>query len=208
MRKNIFYNTVNFQPVTFRILFFRGIQTLQMRLSRKAWFWWTQLLRPFCRAADKLFYFHLVHCSFIFGHGWLHSNKFCKICKNSFCPSWCCLRCMMAFAGAFTTKQQFMHSHCIDYVYYDKALMISDSFEMLYKDYCWVAILDPIWTTNVPHERKWICYHPLITISWFFFSNLRDLGLNLGFLFFIYSQCIVLSLIWLWERERKGWTFI
>ena len=55
MRKHIFYNTVNFQPVTFRILFFRGIQTLQMRLSRKAWFWWTQLLslRPFCRAADE-----------------------------------------------------------------------------------------------------------------------------------------------------------
>ena len=54
MRKHIFYNTVNFQPVTFRILFFRGIQTLQMRLSWKACFWWTQLLRPFCRAADEL----------------------------------------------------------------------------------------------------------------------------------------------------------
>ena len=53
MRKHIFYNTVNFQPVTFRILFFRGIQTLEMRLSRKACFWWTQLLRPFCRAADE-----------------------------------------------------------------------------------------------------------------------------------------------------------
>ena len=55
MRKHIFYNTVNFQPVTFRILFFRGIQTLQMRLSRKACVWWTQILRPFCRAADVLF---------------------------------------------------------------------------------------------------------------------------------------------------------
>ena len=54
MRKHIFYNTVNFQSVTFRILFFRGIQTLQMRLSRKACFWLTQLLRPFCRAADEL----------------------------------------------------------------------------------------------------------------------------------------------------------
>ena len=54
MRTHIFYNTVNFQPVTFRILFFRGIQTLQIRLSRKACFWWTQLLRPFCRAADEL----------------------------------------------------------------------------------------------------------------------------------------------------------
>ena len=52
----MFYNTVNFQPGTFRILFFRGIQTLQMRLSRKACFWWTQLLRPFCRAADEVTY--------------------------------------------------------------------------------------------------------------------------------------------------------
>ena len=62
MRKHIFYNTVNFQPVTFRILFFRGIQTLQMRLSRKACFWWTQLLRPFCRAADEFFFFFLLAC--------------------------------------------------------------------------------------------------------------------------------------------------
>ena len=35
MRKHIFYNTVNFQPVTFRILFFSRIQTLQMQLSWK-----------------------------------------------------------------------------------------------------------------------------------------------------------------------------
>ena len=26
-----------------------------MRLSRKACFWWTQLLRPFCRAADEIY---------------------------------------------------------------------------------------------------------------------------------------------------------
>ena len=67
-----------------------------------------------------LFYFHLVHCSFILGHGWLHSNQlfFCKILQ--FSPSsWRCLRCVMEFAGDFTTiKQQFMHPHCI--VLYDK----------------------------------------------------------------------------------------
>ena len=28
------------------------------------------------------------------------------------------------------------------------------SFDMLYKNYCWAAIPDPIWTTNVPYERK------------------------------------------------------
>ena len=60
MRKHIFYNTVNFQPGTFRILFFRGIQTLQMRLFRKACFWWTQLLRSFCRAADVSLNKHIV----------------------------------------------------------------------------------------------------------------------------------------------------
>ena len=37
MRKHIFYNTVNFQPVAFRILFFiaLGIQTLQMHYLEK-----------------------------------------------------------------------------------------------------------------------------------------------------------------------------
>ena len=42
-----------------------------------------------------IFYFHLVHCKFIFGHGWLHNNKFGKTCQKN-CPSWRCLLCMMA----------------------------------------------------------------------------------------------------------------
>ena len=29
-----------------------------------------------------------------------------------------------------------------------------DSFDMLYKNYCWAAIPDPIWTINVPYEKK------------------------------------------------------
>ena len=29
-----------------------------------------------------------------------------------------------------------------------------DSFDMLNKNYCWAAIPDLIWTTNVPYERK------------------------------------------------------
>ena len=64
----------------------------------------------------------MVLCSFIFGHGWLHSNQFSKRnCQTWFCPSWRCLCCVMAFAGAFTTKQQLMHPHC--FVYYDKTWM-------------------------------------------------------------------------------------
>ena len=99
-----------------------------------------------------LFYFHLVHIvhSYLAMDGCTAIN-FVKrhTCQNSFCPSWRCLRCMhdmRIFVGTFTTKQQFMHPHCI--VYY------KPSFDMLYKNYCWAAIPDPIWMTNVPYERK------------------------------------------------------
>ena len=96
-------------------------------------------------------YFNLVHCSFIFGHGWLHSNQFCKTCQNWFCPSWCCLCCMMAFAGAFTTKQQLIHPALLCVLWQN---LDEDTFDKLYKNDCWAAIPDPIWTTNVPYERK------------------------------------------------------
>ena len=70
--------------------------------------------------------------------------------QNCFCPVGVVIRCMMAFAGAFTTKQQFMHPHCI--VYHDKTWK-KTSFDML-----WKSIAEqpswPIWTTNVPYERK------------------------------------------------------
>ena len=58
-----------------------------------------------------LSYFHMVHCSFIFSHKWLHSNKFCKKCQNWFCASWRCLCCMMAFAGAFTQSNNASALH-------------------------------------------------------------------------------------------------
>ena len=93
----------------------------------------------------------MVHCSFKFSHGWLHSNQFCKKHQNWFCPSWRCLCCMMAFTGAFTTKQQLMHPHC--FVYYDKTWMTT-VLDILYKNYCWTPIPAPIWMTNVPYERK------------------------------------------------------
>ena len=56
-------------------------------------------------------------------------------------------------------------------------------FDMFYKKYCWAAMPDPIWTTNVPYEEN-KCYQPLITILGFVFLMLIDLVLNLGLLFF------------------------
>ena len=49
-----------------------------------------------------------------------YSNQL-KHVKIGFFPSWRRLCCMMAFAGAFTTKQQLMHPHC--FVYNDKTWM-------------------------------------------------------------------------------------
>ena len=79
---------------------------------------------------------YLVHCSFIFGYGWLHS-----------------LCCMMAFVEAFTTKQQFMHPRCV--VCHDKiwTKTFLTCFTKMIAD-CWAAIPDQIWMTNVQCKRK------------------------------------------------------
>ena len=37
---------------------------------------------------ERLIILLLLGTLFIFGHGWLHSNHFCKRCQNCFCPSW------------------------------------------------------------------------------------------------------------------------
>ena len=96
----------------------------------------------------------MVHCSFIFGHGGLHSNQFGRTCQNWFCPSWRCMWCMMAFAGAFTTKQQWMHIHTAMCTMTKLGWRQFSQNGMLCKNYCWAAIPDPIWMTNVSYERK------------------------------------------------------
>ena len=62
-----------------------------------------------------------------------------------------CVQVSIICVGTFTTKQQFKHLHCI--VYYDKNLGRRQFWHAL-QNYCWAAIPDPIWTTNVPYERK------------------------------------------------------
>ena len=124
-------------------------------------------------------------------------QSICKTYQNCFCPRWRCLRCMMAFAGAFTTKQH----PCIRTVLCTITTLKLKTWTktvLLYKIDCWAAIPYPIWTTNVPYERKidmlW-CYHPLITITLFSFSILRDLGLNLGFSYCIITECVFTCII-------------
>ena len=54
----------------------------------------------------------------------------------------------MAFAGAGKATINASALLCV------RQNLDEDSFDMLYKNYCWAAIPDPIWSTNVPYERK------------------------------------------------------
>ena len=72
---------------------------------------WLPISQTRKKLKTKLFQFHLVHCSFIFGHGWLHSNQFWKTYQDCFCLSWRCLRCMMAFITGISHWQS--NNSCI-----------------------------------------------------------------------------------------------
>ena len=131
---------------------------------KKIWCNWFQ-----CMIA-LLVYFNLVHSSFIFGHGWLHSN-----------PFGCCT---IAFAGDFTTKATIGASAllCVQWQNLDE-----DCFDMLYKMTCWATIPDPIWMINVPYERKINITHSIKNV-WSVILILRDSALNLGL---FDSHCIL-----------------
>ena len=159
-------------------------------------------------------YFHLVHCSFIFGHGWLHSNpEFVKHVKIRFCPSWqvvesaaCIHELMRIFVGTFT-KQQWScikHSHCV----------LQAKF--------WHALQKWLQSSHPWPNTEWPMYHPmqmkdkdaiilLITdFMIFLFDFERFKGLNLGFLFFLLTLSLwsyFLSTMWLLYILRTIWLF-
>ena len=65
----------------------------------------------------------LLSCGTLVNHIWSRMTAQQSILRNmSKLFSWCSLRCIMAFARAFTTKQQVVHTHCT--AYYDKGMAI------------------------------------------------------------------------------------
>ena len=143
----------------------------------------------------------MVHCSFIFGHGWLHSNQFCKTCQNLFCQSWCCLCCLMAFAGAFTTKQQIMHPHCFGY--YDKTWMktvLTLIQKWLLCSHPWPNMNDQctIWRKNI------ILLHVSSTDNNFMICHFdfERFSIESRFPFFLYTHCIVRLIKSAWTQPR------
>ena len=90
---------------------------------------------------------------FIHIRPWMAAQQFCKSCENCFCPSWRCLRCMLALSLRELSQQSNNYSCirtslCILWQNFDE-----DNFDMLYKNDCWAAIQDPVLTINVPYKR-------------------------------------------------------
>ena len=76
---------------------------------------------------------------------------------------------------AFAELSQQRNNACIRIALCTKTQNLDeDSFDMLYKNNCWAAIPDPIWTTNVPYERQ---------------INILSSTDN-NFMIFFYSHCI------------------
>ena len=136
-----------------------------------------------------LVYFHLVHCSFIFGHGWLHSSQFCKTCQIGFvrvgvvCAAWWHLRELSQQATINASALV-----CVLWQNFDE-----DSFDMLYKNDCWAAIPDPIWTTNVPFERNINMLSSTDKNFMICLFNVERFSIESRFPFFFNSHCILMT---------------
>ena len=61
----------------------------------------------------------------------------------------CCLRCMMV-----RELSQQSNNSCIRTALCTMTKLGQRQFWHAFKNYCWAAISDPIWTTKVPYERQ------------------------------------------------------
>ena len=87
----------------------------------------------------ELCYFHLVYSSFIFDHGWLHSNLFLNMSK------------------LFLSKLAFFTLHDgISGTFHNctNSKLGRKQFCQAIQNDRWAAIPEPVWMTSVPYERK------------------------------------------------------
>ena len=125
----------------------------------------------------------MVHCSCSAMDGYTAIN-FVKHVKIGFVQ----VGVVCAVHGSFHNRATLMDPHC--FVYYDKTWMktvLTCFTKMIAEQPSLTQYERPMYHM----KEKQICYHPLITISWFVFLILRDLVLNLDFLLsFFYSHCL------------------
>ena len=69
-----------------------------------------------------------------------------------------------------------------------------DSFDMLYKNDCWAAIPDPIWTPNVPYERKINMLSSTANNFMICLFEFERISIESRFLSFFNSHCIYVYL--------------
>ena len=80
----------------------------------------------------------------------LHSNQFCKNMSKLVLSKLALFVLHDGICGSFHNKATINASALLCVLWQN---LDEESFDMLYKNDCWAAIPDPIWTTNVPYER-------------------------------------------------------
>ena len=123
--------------------------------------------------------FNVVHIfSFAFNNP-IHKSR-----QNFFCPSWRCLRCMMAFAGAFHNKatKQNLDGDRFDMHALQKLLVSSHSWPNM-NDQCTIWRKKKYMVSSTDNN---------FMIFLFDFEGLIRIGISVSFFFFffLYSHCI------------------
>ena len=140
-----------------------------------------------------LFFFHVVHWSFILGQGWLlSSNHFCKACQNCLRPSFVIVHKAGAdaFIVALLWKLPQIPICSTNYATLDK-----NNFDVLYK-FIVVQPSGQIWTNNIPNKSRIILlsYTELnFIISVFGFIEIWSQTQVFFLCFVFYSHCITTS---------------
>ena len=126
-----------------------------------------------------LFFFHMVHWSFILGQGWLLSNHFCKACQN-------CLRPSSVIVHNAVRMHELLlcceRSRICHHIMQHKHKLRPIFFDMFYKIDCCAAVHGRIWMNNVPNESKIIMLSCTESVMLYFF-DFEKFGVKPWFLF-------------------------
>ena len=139
-----------------------------------------------------LFFFHMVHWSFILGQGWLLSNHFCKACQNCLHPSFefvqCSTQCRADAWNVALLWKLPQRPSCSANANLDK-----NNFDMFNKIDCCAAIHGQIWMNNIPNERRIIMLSGTEINFVISFFNFEKFGVKPGFpssfLLTLYTVC-------------------
>ena len=149
-----------------------------------------------------LFFFHMVHWSFILGQGWLLSNNFCKACQNCLHPSFVIVHNAVQMHELLLCCESSRKCH---HATQTTPTWTKTSLTCFTKLTAVQPSIAEIWMNNVPNESR-IINHALKSVLLYLFSILRNLEWNPGFLFFLthtVQRRLDINQRWIWTNPRS-----